>query len=385
MRIRSRWLAGAVVGLGLCTGTASAQFGYGYPGGFGGWGGWGAQTAGGDMARGMGMFAMGVGQYNEQTAIARSVNADTAMRMNEYLYESQQVRNQRYYANLAAERQRINETADTVFNRLRNAPDARDVTRGDALNVALDELTSPRYFSESIREARAVVPSAMIKQVPFNAASQMLTISMSELLNKDNYPDLLTQNPAFAAERTRLRAVGDQLRSLQEGQTLTDAQIQEAQDAVAAFRAKVDATYPSGSREFNQVRPYLKGLSALARLLERPNMQELLAEVDTEATRPLSDLLSFMHTFNLRFGVAKTPEQQAAYNTLWPMLDNLRDQVVHEPQGPMAAATPGRQAKLTEFADKLPEEALRDRPVPPVPSTRRPASAPAPAPPTPQP
>lgn len=380
MRFRSRWMAGAVLcGLALGAGTAKAQFGYMYPGGFGGWGGWGASTAGGDMARGMGMFAMGVGQYNEQTAIARSVNADTAMRMNEYLYEAQQVRNQRYYANLAAQRQRINESAQTVFTRLRNQPESRDISRGDALNVALDELTSPQHFSESYREARAVIPSALIKQIPFNAASQAITVSMSELLDKDNYPDLLTQNPAFEAERVRLRAAAEPLRNLQEGQALTDAQIKEAQDAVAAFRAKVEATYPQNSRERNQVRPYLKGLSALTRMLERPKLQELLSEVDKEANRPLSDLLGFMHNFNLRFGVATTPEQQAAYNTIWPLLDELRDRVVPQPL-PVTAAAPNRHTKLSEFADKLPDEALAPRPIPPVPSTR-----PTPAPPAPQP
>jgi hypothetical protein len=381
MRFRSRLLAGAALWLAMGAGPASAQFGYMYPGGFGGWGGWGATTAQGDMARGMGMFAMGLGQYNVDTAAARSVNADTAMRMNEYIYEGQQVRNRRYYENLAAQRQRINESAETVFTRLRNEPEARDISRGDALNVALDELTSPRYMSESIREARAVVPSALIKQIPFNAASQAITVSMDQLLDKDNYPDLLTRNPAFEAERTRLRAAAVPLRNLEEGQELTDAQIKEAQDAIAAFRTKVEATYPRNSREWNQVRPYLKGLTALGRMLERPRLQELLAEVDKEATRPLSDLLGFMHNFNLRFGVARTPEQQAAYNTIWPLLDDLRDRVVREPQSPMAVApAPGRHVKLQEFADKLPDEALAPHPIPPVPSTR-----PAPAPPAPQP
>jgi hypothetical protein len=367
--------------LALGAGSARGQFGYMYPGGFGGWGGWGATTAQGDMARGMGMFAMGVGQYNVDTAAARSVNADTAMRMNEYIYEAQQVRNQRYFANLAAQRQRINESAQTVFTRLRDQPEARDISRGDALNVAMDELTSPRYFAESYREARSLVPSALIKQIPFNAASQALTISLDELMDKANYPDLLTQNPAFEAERTRLRAVGTKLRSLEEGQELTDAQVKEVQDAVAAFRAKVEATYPRNSREWNQVRPFLKGLSALARMIERPRLQELLAEVDKEAQRPLSDLIGFMHNFNLRFGVAQTPDQQAAYNTIWPLLDDLRDRVVRQPQSPMAVApAPGRHVKLSEFADKLPDEAIAPHALPAVPSTR-----PTPAPPAPQP
>jgi hypothetical protein len=42
---------------------------------------------------------------------------------------------------------------------------------------------------------------------------------------------------------------------------------------------------------------------------------------------PLSDLLGFMSSFNLRFGEAKTPSQRILYSTLYPILDELRDQV----------------------------------------------------------
>jgi hypothetical protein len=73
---------------------AEARVQYRYPGGYGGcgWGGWGdAQTPGSSMARGMGIFAAGAGMYNENTAAARSMNADTTMRWNEYIYESSRV------------------------------------------------------------------------------------------------------------------------------------------------------------------------------------------------------------------------------------------------------------------------------------------------------
>ena len=43
------------------------------------------------MARGMGVYAAGAGMYNEQTAQARSINANTTMRYNEYMYQSTQV------------------------------------------------------------------------------------------------------------------------------------------------------------------------------------------------------------------------------------------------------------------------------------------------------
>ena len=47
-------------------GMAQAQ--WGLPGGFGGfcWGGWGAATAEGDLARGMGAYAEGMGFYNRR-------------------------------------------------------------------------------------------------------------------------------------------------------------------------------------------------------------------------------------------------------------------------------------------------------------------------------
>ena len=84
---RLRWAAAAAVLLAT-GGVADAQLSY--PPGYGGygWGGWGggAHTAGGDQARGMGVFAAGAGTYNLNTAQARSINANTAMQWNQYIY-----------------------------------------------------------------------------------------------------------------------------------------------------------------------------------------------------------------------------------------------------------------------------------------------------------
>ena len=70
------------------------------PGGYGayGWGGWGGagSTVAGSTAYGMGNFAAGAGAYNEQTAEARSMNANTAMQVNNYMYQvnSQNAKNE---------------------------------------------------------------------------------------------------------------------------------------------------------------------------------------------------------------------------------------------------------------------------------------------------
>ena len=87
--------------------AARAQWGY-YPRGYGGcgWGGWGggAETPQGSMARGMGAYAAGAGYYNQQTAVARSINTDTAMRYNQYMYESNLEANRLHQAKLAGDK-----------------------------------------------------------------------------------------------------------------------------------------------------------------------------------------------------------------------------------------------------------------------------------------
>ena len=55
------------------------------------------------MARGLGVYAAGAGYYNQQTAVARSINTDTVMRWNEYVYESQMESNRIYWANMASQ------------------------------------------------------------------------------------------------------------------------------------------------------------------------------------------------------------------------------------------------------------------------------------------
>src|SRR3954451_663746 len=80
---RSMLLAVVFAGSGT---WAHAQ--YRYPAGYGGGGGWGGggATVQGSIASGMGNYAAGAGAYNVQTAQARSMNAQTAMQWNDYMY-----------------------------------------------------------------------------------------------------------------------------------------------------------------------------------------------------------------------------------------------------------------------------------------------------------
>ena len=83
----------------LIVAGSSARAQYNYPGGYGPMGGGGGEVPGrrspGSTAYGMGNFAAGAGAYNEQTAQARSMNANTAMQVNNYMYQVNQQECQR--------------------------------------------------------------------------------------------------------------------------------------------------------------------------------------------------------------------------------------------------------------------------------------------------
>src|SRR3954447_18244091 len=109
---------------------------------YGGWGGWGgASTVGGSMARGMGVYNAGAGVYNMDTAPARSMNAQTAMQVNQYMYEVNKNDADHYYAESAKKQKDATQTTEKMYSRLHDNPNSYDIHNGDALNVVLDELT----------------------------------------------------------------------------------------------------------------------------------------------------------------------------------------------------------------------------------------------------
>ena len=119
-------------------------------------------------------------------------------------------------------------------------------------------------------------------------------------------------------------------------------------------------------------------------MLHTPEVRSLLRQVDEQPSRTLTDLLGFMTTFNLRFGVAQSPEQVAAYTTLYEKLDALRDQVVKQTEAdttsPYAVAQQGpeRHKQPQEFFKGMEPEHFQPHEVPAVPQTRQ-KRTPAPA------
>jgi hypothetical protein len=358
----------------LAVGGVSAHAQYGRYGGWGGWGGAGS-TVQGSIASGMGNFAAGAGSYNVQTAQARSINTQTAMQFNDYMYA---VNKQNAATNLARRRQEqknVNESANATYKRLHDSPDPHDIHTGDALNIVLTELVNPKMYTQVVQKATMPIDSQLVKNINFQHAANMILISLGDVSSR-GVPDALATSPNFETDRQAIRAIVAKGRQeASSSNRVSPETLRSFRAAVQAAKDKADASFAQGTRQRDEADNFLKALLGLSRMLERPDIEEFLKGLNRYPTTTMGHLITFMHSFNLRFGVAKTPEQEAAYDQIYPMLVQLRDQAQAQGSNPMTAQAPlpdPRQA-MSIFSG-MPYEHLQPPPSPPGigPSPRRP-------------
>jgi hypothetical protein len=318
----------------------------------------------------MGNFAAGAGAYNVQTAEARSMNAQTAMQWNNYMYQINQRNSANEVARLNQRQQKTNESIDATYKRLHDNPDPHDVRTGDALNVVLDELVNPKVYSQVVQKATTPVDSKLVKNINFQHAANMVLISLEDVSAR-GVPDVLATSPNFETDRQTIRAI------VAKGKKEASSSNQISPDTLRSFRAavqaakdKADAAFAQGSRQRDEADNFLKALLGLSKMLERPDVEQFLKGLDRYPATTLGHLITFMHSFNLRFGAAKTPEQEAAYDQIYPMLVQLRDQAQAMGPNPITAQPPmpdPRQA--TSFFSAMPYNQLQPPPASPPPGT----------------
>ena len=105
-------------------------------------------------------------------------------------------------------------------------------------------------------------------------------------------------------------------------------------------------------------------------MLQTPAIDVILSGVEKRSEATLADLLSFMNAFNLRFGAASSPTQRQVYDSLYPKLVDLRNEV-----GPALAtssgSTPSKGSEPGEFFQGMSYEDLQKKapaPAPPAPA-----------------
>ena len=309
----------AIVTMAVLSAAGEARAQYGYRGGYGGgYGGWGS-TPGSSMARGLGMFSMGAGMYNERTAQARSINATTAMRWNNAWYASTQGAANRYAARIKAKRAQTIKDVAGIQDRLRNHPNQLDITDGDALNVLLEVLLNPATADRSLQTIKTPIRPEAISDIPFEYASECMTVCLNRMTMDGQWP-LALRADVFRPERDGLRkATAAALEEDKEGNLDPDS-IQAVQTAIDNLKAKFNSVVPQNSPDYIESRDAIKAMYGLTKMLYSPDMEKIIAQLEDYQGTNLGDLLGFMQAFNLRFAPANSYRQRLIYLKLYPML-----------------------------------------------------------------
>jgi hypothetical protein len=332
----------------ISAGSAHAQ----YYGGWGGWGG-GATTLQGSMMRGAGVAAAGAGYYNQQTAVARSINANTAMQVNQYMYEVNKTNAKSYYTRSALRQKEESSTGEAIYKRLHDHPSGYDIHKGDALNVVLDELTNPDVYTKVISQASRSIDTELVRNIEFEYAANIIAISLADL-SSQGVPDYLLTNPAFADDRAAIKALVVQARKeVEETKQVSPETLANCRVTLKTLKDKVDSSLPQDAPNRLEADNFLKALFGLTKMLQTPSVDQYLKELKTMPTTTLGHLIAFMHTFNLRFGAAKTPVQEATYDQLYPLLVALRDQAKAPSVNPYTSSGPQNPKAFSSYFSQM--------------------------------
>ncbi len=221
----SRTLLASFVVLALLENSVSAQFiGAG-------------STPQGDYLRGVGIAAMGMGMYNEQTAIANSINLDTEIRFNEYVAAVAKEMRRAYAERRAYLSAKNKEANQKIEDRITNHPEARDLMTGDALTAAMNQLMDPQISESSFRGSEVLLPVDMIRRIPFRLGERGENFSMNRftIKGKGKWP-VAFQDKRFAKELKEFEtAVDEALEEAVEGKAQMSkfARIQRAVEELA--------------------------------------------------------------------------------------------------------------------------------------------------------
>jgi hypothetical protein len=149
-------------------------------------------TPEGDYLRGVGIAAWGMGLYNLNTAQADSINVDTSIRWNEYVAAVAKEQTREYLARKLGEATKVKEFYKQFRERLRNTPEAREVSNGEALNARLEALQNANLGESVFRSEtlKVSLPADIVRHIPFalSEKGQQFSLDRLSLKGKAKWP-----------------------------------------------------------------------------------------------------------------------------------------------------------------------------------------------------
>jgi hypothetical protein len=263
---------------------------------------------------GLGNYYQSSGVYLEEAAKARAIDTNTMLKWNKAVRERQRA--------LDAQRRK-----DEAEQRAEDAVAAQkaDIENGVSLNEVLDEILEFNTGSKAYAASTPVTPD-VIRDIPFESRSEAITICLDQMTADDAWPEPL-QAPALGTERRAVqKAVDDALAEDTRG-NVSSRTMKKVHEAIADLRTKYVKTADDATIDFAESDAFLKTLASLTRMLNNPRLKKVVAKIEEYKEGDVGDLIAFMHSFNLRFAPAVSDRQKEIYQTLYPKLVQVRDDV----------------------------------------------------------
>ena len=219
-----------------------------------------------------------------------------------------------------------------------------------------------------------------IRNIPFQYASAAITMSIHQITQGKPPAALMrpgVRSPTARPSRRWARRSASRSRTTR---TPTPRRSSKLLAAIHAAEVKADAIFPRNTRDRIEADRYLKALHGLIAMLQTPAIDVILAGAEKRPDATLGELLNFMSAFNLRFGAASTPQQRMAYESLYPKLVELRNEVAPAlaSSAAPAPALPAQEAgeffsgmSYEDLKKKAPQPPAANAPQPPAPNARQ--------------
>jgi hypothetical protein len=282
----------------------------------------------GDYLRGVGIEAYGLGVYNEKTAIADQINANTFMTLNEYFAAVSKNEGRELAERRKQELKKIAELRSQIYKRIHDNPEMRDVITGDALNSVLNDLTDPKVDDSTSRNAQVPLDAGDIGKIPFKLGEKGETFSMNRLSMKKKW--------VVQFQNDRYRPLCEKYqRTVQSALDLAlDGEMK--QDAIVAVEKAVDdledtlkrdsfLADPRNQRLYSEANSQLDTLRRTERLFMTKQMQPVFADIDNYSGTTVDELRLFMRRHGLSFANAHTHDEKDLYPKLYTALKLQRD------------------------------------------------------------
>ena len=158
---------------------------------------------------GAGVAAAGAGSYNQQTAVARSINANTAMQVNQYMYEVNKNNAKYYYARSANKQKEASSTGEDDLQ----APARQPCQLRHPLGRRAERRARRADQPQHLRSGRRLVEPARrlgSRQEHRVRVRRQHDRHQPGRLQRTGVPDYLMTTPDFAPDRTAAQGNGRQ-------------------------------------------------------------------------------------------------------------------------------------------------------------------------------